>query len=277
MDNNNAGFVGSIPDFYDRGLGPVIFEDYAAQMGLRVAEQSPALVLETAAGTGIVTQALRRCLPNATRITATDLNAPMLDVARGKFGQDPGVEFQTVDAQELPFSDGSFDAVVCQFGIMFFPDQPRSFSEAFRVLRPGGRYHFSVWDSHRYNSFARIVDTLVKATFPIDPPVFYAVPFSCAAIDPIKEMVLEAGFQDLQITVAPVQKTVHDLEMFSRGLIFGNPLFNQILSRGGPTPDAVQGQVLGLLAEQLGSNPAIVPLQTIFYSATKPDLSKVTG
>lgn len=110
----------------------------------------------------------------------------------------------------------------------------------------------------------------MKATFPVSPPVFYAVPFSCAAIDPIKEMVLEAGFKDLQITVASIQKTVPDLVMFSRGLIFGNPLFDQIKARGDPTPEAMQSQVLDLLTKEFGSNRAVIPLQTIFYCATKP-------
>jgi SAM-dependent methyltransferase len=270
MDKNNAAFVGSIPDFYDRGLGPVIFEDYATEMADRAAAGAPSTVLETAAGTGIVTQALRRRLPGAARIIATDLNPPMLEVARRKFGEGEGVEFQTADAQSLPFNDNAFDAVVCQFGIMFFPDRVGSFREALRVLKPRGRYHFSVWDSHRYNSFARITDGVVKAAFPVDPPVFYAVPFSCAAIDPIKEMVLEAGFKDLNVTVSTHDKTLSDLEMFSRGLIFGNPLFDQIKARGGVTPEEMQIRVLGLLRGEFGSNPAAVPLQTIFYTATKP-------
>ena len=273
MDKNNAAFVGSIPDFYDRGLGPVIFEDYAVRMADRAAASNPSAVLETAAGTGIVTQAMRRRMPDATRIIATDLNPPMLEVARLKLGADQGVEFQMADAQQLPFADAAFDAVICQFGIMFFPDRARSFREAHRVLKPGGHYHFSVWDAHRYNGFARITDALVKTTFPVDPPLFYAVPFSCAAIDPIKEMVLAAGFEDLQISVATIQKTVADLEMFSKGLIFGNPLLDQIKARGGPTPEAMQRQVFDLLADEFGANPSVIPLQTIFYSATKPDLS----
>jgi ubiquinone/menaquinone biosynthesis C-methylase UbiE len=270
MDKNNAAFVGSIPDFYDRGLGPVIFEDFAGEMARRVAARLPSLVLETAAGTGIVTAALRRQLPATTHITATDLNPPMLEIARNKPGLGQGVAFQTVDAQQLPFPDASFDALVCQFGIMFFPDRPASFREALRVLRPGGTYHFSVWDAQRYNTFARITDTLVKTTFPIDPPLFYAVPFSCASIDPIKQMLLDAGFGDIQISVTTLRKRVEDLEMFSRGLIFGNPLFDQIRSRGGTTPERMQAEVLELLIREFGAGPSIVPLQTIFYDAMKP-------
>lgn len=270
MDKNDAAFVGSIPEFYDRGLGPVLFEEYAAVMALRVAQTSPSTVLETAAGTGIVTQALRRSLPGVDRITATDLNPPMLDVARSKLGNDPVVAFQPADAQQLPFEDETFDAVVCQFGIMFFPDKQRAFHEACRVLKQNGRYYFSVWDRHRFNRFAGIVDDLVKSTFPVDPPAFYAVPFSCANIDPIKEMVLEAGFENLQISISTIQKSVSDLEMFSRGLIFGNPLLDQIKARSGPTPETMQRQVLELLTKEFGSDPAVVPLQTIFYEATKP-------
>jgi ubiquinone/menaquinone biosynthesis C-methylase UbiE len=174
MSGNSAGFVGNIPDFYDNGLGPVIFEDYAAEMAKRAAALKPSNVLETAAGTGIVTRRLRDLLPAATRLTATDLNPPMLDVARGKFRPDEPVELKPADAQDLPFPDAGFDAVVCQFGIMFYPDKDKAYREVFRVLRPGGRYLFSVWDSHRYNPFGRIGNEVAERFFPADPPPFYA-------------------------------------------------------------------------------------------------------
>lgn len=270
MDNNSTAFVGSIPDYYDRGLGPVIFADYAAYMARRAAAFGPSRVLETAAGTGIVSRELRDRLPADTEFTATDLNEPMLAVAKGKFHPDEQVEIRQADAQALPFADGAFDAVVCQFGIMFFPDKPKSFAEAFRVLKPGGRYFFSVWDAHRYNSFARITDALLKQTFPADPPAFYRVPFSCAAIDPIKEMLIEAGFTGIEIEVAPIDKTVADLGLFADGLILGNPVSEQIRARGQVTAEAVRDQVLEALTREFGSNPAIVPLQTIFYSVLKP-------
>ena len=155
MIDDAAGFTGTIPEHYDRGLGPIIFVDYATEMAKRVAAGNPTRVLETAAGTGIVTRRLRDALPPGVGLTATDLNAPMLEIARTKFRPGEEVEFQPADAMALPFPDGGFDAVVCQFGIMFFPDRKKSYHEVHRVLAPGGRYLFSVWDAHRYNPFGR--------------------------------------------------------------------------------------------------------------------------
>jgi len=129
-------------------------------------------VLETAAGTGIVTRKLRDALAKDARLTATDLNPPMLEVARAKFRAGEQVEFQPADATALPFADGSFDAVTCQFGIMFFPGKAKSCSEVFRVLAPGGRYVFSVWDSHRYNPFGRITHAVGR--MPLQAIVFSA-------------------------------------------------------------------------------------------------------
>ena len=270
MDNNSAAFVGSIPDFYDRGLGPVIFADYAQEMARRVAALAPRSVLETAAGTGIVTRALRDALPPETSLVATDLNPPMLAIAQGKARPGEKLTFQTADAQALPFADNSFDVMVCQFGIMFYPDRAKGYREALRVLAPGGRYLFSVWDAHRYNGFARITDTLIRKTFPDNPPGFYAVPFSCAPVDPIKEALIDAGFTGISIEVLPIDKRVDDLDLFTRGLIFGNPVLDQIKARGVTTPEAMQAELADIFRRELGSNPTVVPLQTIFYSAVKP-------
>src|SRR5258708_18980616 len=134
MTGLSAGFVGSIPENYDRGLGPMIFADYAKDIARRGASHRPSRVLETAAGPGIVSRCLRDLLPTSTSLTVTDLNPPMLDVARAKFRPSESVEFQPADATALSFGDGAFDAVVCQFGVMFYPDKDRSYREAHRVL-----------------------------------------------------------------------------------------------------------------------------------------------
>lgn len=197
MRGESAGYIGDIPGHYDRGMGPVLFADYADDLARRVAARSPRRVLEIAAGTGILTQRLRDLLPGAARLVATDLNPPMLDTAKPKFAADEAIEFQQADALSLPFGDGAFDVVVCQFGVMFFPDKPASYKEVHRVLAPGGSYVFNVWDAHRHNPAYHIAQELVTAQFPSDPPGFFEVPFAYHAIDPVKDALGDAGFTDL--------------------------------------------------------------------------------
>src|SRR5437016_694402 len=145
MGGAESKFAGSIPEFYDRHLGPFLFEPWAAELARRLdpAGGDAPRVLELAAGTGILTRELRMRLPSAARIVATDLNDGMLDIARSRLADLSGIEYRQADATSLPFEAGSFDAVVCQFGVMFFPDKPAAMAEAFRALRPGGQLLFN--------------------------------------------------------------------------------------------------------------------------------------
>jgi SAM-dependent methyltransferase len=265
-----AGFTGSIPQHYDQGLGPILFAGYAADIARRAAAGNPARVLETAAGTGIVTRQLRDALPAGTQLTATDLNPPMLEIARAKLHSGGPVEFQPADAMALPFKDASFEAVVCQFGLMFFPDKAKSFSEVFRVLAPGGRYLFSVWDSHRYNPFGRIAHEVARRFFPADPPQFYHVPFSCHQIDPLKELLIAAGFADIGIAVSRQEREVPDAAHLARAAVHGNPLIDQVRARGGVEPDEIVGMLAQEFRREFGADPGRMPIQAIIFSATKP-------
>src|SRR3954447_14270436 len=150
-------FAGSIPETYDRYLGPLLFEPYARDLAARLATLAPARLLETAAGTGVATRALARALPAGAAILATDLNRPMLDLAAARM-ETAEVTWQQADALALPFDDGAFDAVACQFGAMFFPDRAAAYREARRVLRPGGRLVLSVWDRIGHNELAHVVE-----------------------------------------------------------------------------------------------------------------------
>ncbi len=144
MTERAARFVGSIPENYDRGLSPVLFADWAVNVSRQVAQSSPKSVLELAAGTGIVTRALRDELAHDCQLVATDLNPPMLDVARGKFHPDEFVQFEQADATALQYANDSFDYVICQFDVMFFPDKKASHTDVLRVLKPGGTYLFTL-------------------------------------------------------------------------------------------------------------------------------------
>ena len=166
-------FAGSIPQLYDEYLVPLIFEPYAQDLAARVAARRPASVLEIAAGTGVVTRAMARRLPASSRILATDLNAPMLERAQA-IGTARPVEWRVADAMGLPFEDGAFDAVVCQFGAMFFPDKAKAFAEARRVLKPGGAFLFNAWDRIEDNEFADVATQALGELFPADPPLFMA-------------------------------------------------------------------------------------------------------
>jgi ubiquinone/menaquinone biosynthesis C-methylase UbiE len=271
MNSDAASFTGNIPQEYDRGLGPAIFVDYAADMARRLAALAPqpAHVLELAAGTGIVTRRLRDALPPATALTATDLNPPMLDIARTRFRPGEPVAFQPADATDLPFADGAFDAVVCQFGVMFFPDKDRSYREVHRVLAPGGRYLFNVWDSHRHNPFGRIAHEVAGSFFPADPPRFYQVPFGYHAIDPIKESLIGAGFADIKVHVVALKKEIPDVAAFARGLVYGNPMIEEIRARGGAQPDQIVGALAKALWHEFAA-PGWMPLQAIVFDMVRP-------
>ncbi len=267
--SSNAAFVGSIPEFYDRGLGPVLFDGYAEDLAARAVAGEPQRVLETAAGTGITTRRLRDALSAPVELVASDLYPPMLEFAQQKFRSDEKLALRPADATALPFADESFDAVVCQFGLMYFVDRLRSFREAFRVLAPGGRYIFNVWDAHRYNPFGRIGHAVATRFFETDPPPFYTVPFSCHAIDPIKEMLLEAGFSGVSIEVVALERTIPDLASFARAAVFGYPLADQVRARGG-NPEALVSALLSDFRTTFGENPGIVPLQAIVFETAKP-------
>lgn len=142
-----AAFGGTLAEFYDRHLVPLVFAPYAAVVAERARALNPRRVLETAAGTGIATEALARALPSDAAITATDLNQAMIERGKARPGM-ARVQWQQADAMKLPFADGAFDLVVCQFGVMFFPDKRAAFGECFRVLASGGTFLSVLWDAY---------------------------------------------------------------------------------------------------------------------------------
>jgi SAM-dependent methyltransferase len=269
MPDDPSAYVGSIPEHYDHNLGPLLFADFALDISRRVAAYKPRRVLEIAAGSGIVTRQLRNQLPDGVELTATDLNSPMLEIARRKFEPGELIEFQPADATALPFADNSFDMLVCQFGVMFFPDKDKSYREALRVLVPSGHYLFSVWDSHRYNSFARITHQVTQSFFPADPPQFQSVPFGYR-FDPIKDSLLDAGFTNISAVVKRLQKEVPDLSVLGRGQVYGSPIIDHVRQRGGVDAEQIVTAIVEQYRKEFGDEPAIVQLQAILFSAERP-------
>ncbi len=264
-----AGYVGDVATAYDRDLGHVLFEQYAAYVARRTAERSVRDVLEVAAGTGIVTRQLRNVLPKDTQLIAIDISNPMMDVARAKFIPDEQITFQIADATDLPFNGEAFDAVICQFGIMFF-DKNTAFRETYRVLRRGGQYLFSVWDSRQYNPYASVTFEVMKQFFPADPPRFLESTVSSFEIDPIKEMLIRAGFDRINISVQRNEYAIADIRAFARGLIF-SPIINEIRERGEIDPELIVEALAEAFVSEYGSNPTRFPMQAILFEAEKPE------
>lgn len=265
MNKHAANFVGSIPEYYDRLLGPRLFHDFADDLAQRVLDVRPNKLLELAAGTGIVTRRLRDLLPHECLITATDLNPPMLDFAKSKFQVSERVYFESADATQLPYHNSDFDTLVCQFGVMFFPDKQRSYQEAFRILKPGGHYIFNVWGPLESNPFAKITHEKVAEFFPDEPPGFYQIPFSYSDSNAIEKTLADTGFSEVRVERLNITSEIPSSSEFATGLIFGNPIFEEITSRGGD-PGSIRSAVSDALERQLG---ATMPLQALVIVAKK--------
>jgi SAM-dependent methyltransferase len=225
-------FTGSIPKLYETHLVPLIFEPYAADLVHRLASRSLARVLEIAAGTGVVTRSLASVLPESVSIVATDLNQPMLDLACA-IGTKRPVEWRQADAMQLPFPDGMFDAVVCQFGVMFFPEKSKAFSETRRVLRSGGVFIFNVWDRIEENEFADYVTTALESLFPKDPPRFLArTPHGYCDRPTIERDLANGGFTaSPQISMIAARSRAESPRVPALAYCHGTPLRNEIEAR----------------------------------------------
>lgn len=269
MADIDREFSGSIPALYDRYIGPFNCAPYAADLAAQVAALAPARVLEVAAGTGVVTRALVQTLPVTSEIVATDLNRPMLDFAAAQ----PGFErivWRQADALRLPFEDGSFDTVVCQFGVMFFPDKIAGYREARRVLRPGGRYLFNVWDRIEENEISNVVQTAVAVLFPDDPPRFLArTPFGYHDVAAIREELQRAGFSRIETATVALRGHAPSAREPAVGMCEGTPLRSEIEARDATRLAEAVDTAAGALAARFGPGPIEGKIQAHVFTATR--------
>jgi SAM-dependent methyltransferase len=271
---NNAdrrpAFAGSIPQFYERYMVPLIFAPYAADLAARAAQHRPMKVLEIAAGTGAVTRQLAQLLAPDATIIATDLNPSMLDHA-ASIGTGRAVHWQAADGQRLPFEDGTFDAVVCQFGVMFFPEKSRAFAEARRVLRPGGALHFNVWDHIEHNAFAHAVTDALALEFPQDPPRFMAqTPHGYHDVSVIARDMANGGWSTrAQIETLAHRSRADTAREVAIAYCQGTPIRNEIEARAPQDLEGVTERVAQVLAQQYGSGPVEGKIQAHVVTITR--------
>jgi ubiquinone/menaquinone biosynthesis C-methylase UbiE len=222
-------FEHSTPALYDRYMGPLLFAPYARVVAERAARLRPARILELAAGTGILTEALHRAMPEA-QIVATDINPAMLALAEQRL-QSQSVSFQPADALSLPFADASFDLVLCQFGVMFFPDKVRANREARRVLSGAGRYLLVTFDRLENNPVAKAAEDAVAQFFPEDPPTYMQRgPFSYADPEVIERDLIAAGFTGVEVNTVALTTPVNSRDA-AHGIVLGSPFRAEIERR----------------------------------------------
>jgi ubiquinone/menaquinone biosynthesis C-methylase UbiE len=254
MSETDKVFAGSIPEIYDAFLVPLIFEGFADDLARRVASGSPRAVLESAAGSGVLTRALAGRIPPNAQYVATDLNRPILDQASRRQDSEEWITWQQANALSLPFPDHAFDAVCCQFGVMFFPDRIAAYREAHRVLALGGRFAFNVWDRIEENVFADNVTKALANVFPDDPPLFLArTPHGYHDVTLIRHELEQAGFRDI---------VIETLEEFSRApspkhpavaYCQGTPLRNEIEARDASRLDEATERAADAIALKHGA------------------------
>lgn len=262
MADSDRMFAGSIPKLYDTLMVPLIFEAYAADMAVLAAAGLPEAVLETAAGSGVVTRALAPRLDTGARYVVTDLSQAMLDHAAGRQPPDGRIEWRQADALDLPFEDATFDVVLCQFGAMFFPDRVAGYAEARRVLKPGAHFLLSVWDRIEENAFADEVSHAVAALFPRDPPRFIAcTPHGYHDVALIREELRRAGFTDISIETR--EKTSHAPSARHVAIAYcqGTPLRNEIEVRDASLLALATDRVSQAIAERHGDGPVSGKIQ----------------
>ncbi len=256
MTESDKVFAGSIPEIYDTYLVPLIFEGFAEDLAGRTAALSPKTVLETAAGSGVVTRALASKLASDARYVVTDLNRPMLDRAASKQEPDSRIAWRQADALALPFDDASFDAVCCQFGVMFFPDRVAGYAEARRVLGPDGSFLFNVWDRIETNEFADAVTDAAGEVFPDDPPQFLArTPYGYHDVALIREELGKAGFSRISITTLEETSRAPSPRHPAVAYCQGTPLRNEVEARNAGLLDVVTDRATETIAERYGDGP----------------------
>lgn len=270
MVHEDKNFTGSIPEVYDEYLVPLIFMPYAADMARRVADTNPKVVLETAAGSGVVTRALAPLLNENARYVVTDLNQPMLDRAASQQMHADRLEWVQADALDLPFEDRSFDAVCCQFGVMFFPNKIAGYKEAWRVLKEKGKFVFNVWDRIEENDFAQSVTTTASRFFPDDPPVFLArTPHGHGDVEAVVRDLKEAGFAQIETFTLSEESRAADAHVPALAYCQGTPLRNELEAREPGSLSKITDAAAADILKDFGAGPVSGRIQGHVFVASK--------
>jgi ubiquinone/menaquinone biosynthesis C-methylase UbiE len=266
VPETHATFAGTIPEVYDRFLAPTFTEPYASDLVGRLRVPASGRLLELACGTGRLTEHLAATLPPTVAIDATDLNEPMVAVARARVPA-ANVRWGTADATALPFGDAEFDAVVCQFGVMFFPDKIAAARQVRRVLKAGGSYWFSTWCSLDDNPLSRVAREVGAQFLRADTPPFVNIPFGYHDRDRIAADLRAGGFASVDIAIVALEARAPSAAQVATGLVQGTPMMEQIREYGRATAEEVTSAVADVIAREFGTAPVRSTMRALVVRA----------
>jgi ubiquinone/menaquinone biosynthesis C-methylase UbiE len=269
MANEVFKFSGDRALNYDTYLGPFLFEPYGKEMAARVPVANVHSVLELASGTGRVTRHLRERLPSSVKLFASDLSPDMLEVAKSKL-LDKEIEVVVADMQKLPFEPNRFDAVVCQFGIMFPPDKQKVFDEVYRVLRPGGVFLFSTWDkTDDVGIFKVVYNEHVLPFFAGEDPGRFLVPFSLHDPDQLKKFLITSHFADAKIERVALKGMAHAAVDLVKGFFTTHSMGQEVADRDANAFEAIARRMEKAIVERFSDHPVVCELSAFFGSGVK--------
>jgi ubiquinone/menaquinone biosynthesis C-methylase UbiE len=268
IDSACLNFSGSIPQHYEQWLGPMFFEPYAIDISQRFDPSSVRFALEICCGTGRVTRHLREVIPAASKLVASDISEDMLVVAKEKL-KSMDIDWRIIDARQLPFDDNSIDLVVCCFGYMFVPDKSKAFSEAYRILRPGGILLFNTWDKLELNAASYVYRKAVKKYLEDPLPQSYKLPFSMYNDIVIRKKLQQAGFSKITIERVDKVSVSQTAKEAAKGLTKGGSIYNEIMKRNPAWIDEITAAVEKELATKYGEAPMIAPMKAVVCQAWK--------
>lgn len=254
--------------YYDEFLGPLFFEPYAIEVAKRIDPVQVSFALEIAAGTGRVTRHIRKRIKPPAKLIASDISEDMLTEAKKKLSH-LTIDWQTIDAQELPFNDNSIDLVVCCFAYMFVPDKPKAFAEAYRVLKPGGVFLFTTWDQLEYNGASYTSMSIVKKYLEEPLPESYNLATSMSDETVIRHLLEDAGFSKLSIEKVKLASVSPTAKEVAYGFVEGGPIYQDIKKRNPGSIDEIKIELEKELAEKFGAAPMIAPISAVISQAWK--------
>ena len=254
MKESHIPFERTIPEVYEQYLGPYLYEPYSEYVSSRI-KGNPHHVLEIGVGSGRLTNHLVKRISSEAKLTAMDINANMLDLARQKVNA-ANVEFIVADAQELPFPDNSFDLVICQFGFMFLPNKQNGFNEAYRVLKPGGQFIFVTWDKPENNITLHISQQTIIQLLKATPPTYFGKAYSAMNNpDELKLYTKVAGFENGTVEKITLQGKCSSAMDAATGFVEGNSIIKEILKEGPELLHTIKTAIASRINEQVGKDP----------------------